>query len=264
MRALRDFLLAPAPSEPPERAVRAPRAVLTTRRGRAGAVRALLDFVLAPPATAGRADPLEAEAHAASAAGESLAAPTAPVCAAVLCAATDARALGIAAAALLARRHRAPCALVCVWTAECAPAADPSSRPPAARAARRLAAALGAHRLDALACGRAAVVTLPVDPAGAVAAAGRAAAVAGAAPAVLVLGGPRLEALDGLLADCDRVIVAGRAGDEDVAPLAVAGLGPLADRTAAATVTLGPVGRALAASGLGVPAALRRALEEAR
>jgi hypothetical protein len=151
--------------------------------------------------------------------------------------------------------------VACVWTADGLPHAEPASQLPAGRAARRLVASLGAHGLDATACGRAAVVALPADPGAAVATAGRAAAVAGAAPPVLVLGGPRAEAFDAALADCDRVLVLGRDGDDAVAPLAVAAL---AGRAAAATVTLGPATRALAAAGLAVPASLRRALEDRR
>jgi hypothetical protein len=89
--------------------------------------------------------------------------------------------------------------------------------------------------------------------------------VAGAAQVVLVLGGARAEAFDALLADADRVLVLGReGGDEALAPLAVAGLGPLGGRAVTATVPLGPATRTLAAAGLAVPARLRRALEDGR
>ncbi|HEX2105985.1 MAG TPA: hypothetical protein VHF51_20205, partial [Solirubrobacteraceae bacterium] len=87
---------------------------------------------------------------------------------------------------------------------------------------------------------------------------------AGPAPAVLVLGGARGEAFDPLLAACDLILVLAPAGgDEALATLAVAGLGPLARRAVACTVTFGPAGRALAAAGLGVSPALRRALSAA-
>src|SRR6185295_9662649 len=82
---------------------------------------------------------------------------------AVLSAAEDARAVGVAAAGILARRARAACALACVWTAPEAHG-HPEARPPAGRASRRLAAALSARGLDAHPCGRAAVVALPPDP----------------------------------------------------------------------------------------------------
>jgi hypothetical protein len=263
MRALRDFLLAPA-AEPAHRAPAAASSGARSDRGRRGAaldLRALRDFLLAPPATSA-ADSDGAEAPAAPAAASASAAPAAV---AVLCAAGDARALGVATATLLARRHRMPCAVACVWTAAAAELPPASSRPPAGRASRRLAAALAGRGLDAMACGRVAVVTLPADAESARAAAGRAFAAAGAAPTVLVLGGPRDDAFDALLADCDRVLVLARAGgDAALASLAVAGLGPVAGRAATATVTFGPVARALAAAGLAVPPALRGALAGTR
>jgi len=180
---------------------------------------------------------------------------------AVLSAAEDARAVGVAAAGILARRARAACALACVWTA---PEAHrhPEARPPAGRASRRLAAALSARGLDALPCARAAIVALPSDPGEAVAAAGRAVAAAGAAPAVLVLGGPRAAAFDDLLAAQDRVLVVTRPGTADViGALAVAGLPAAGPPRETCALALGPVGRALAAGGLATPAALRRALD---
>jgi len=180
---------------------------------------------------------------------------------AVLSAAEDARAVAVAAGGILARRARTACALACVWTAP-APHRHPEARPPAGRASRRLATALSARGLDAFPCGRAAVVALPPDPREAVAAAGRAAAAAGAAPAVLVLGGPRAPAFDDLLAAQDRVLVVTRPDAADaIGALAVAGLPALGPARATCALALGPVGRALAASGLATPAALRRALD---
>jgi hypothetical protein len=266
MSALRDFLLAPPASEPADRSVRVARArpaVRPARPSAPGLFHALRDLLVAPPAA--RDAPPADEALGARTVCPTAIAAAAPASVAVLCAAADARALGVAAATLLARRHRAPSALACVWTADDPGRADAGSRPPASRAARRLVAALGAHGLEAAACGRAALVALPADAGGAVAAAGRAAAVAGAAPVVLVLGGARAEAFDALLADADRVLVLGReGGDEALAPLAVAGLGPLGGRAVTATVPLGPATRTLAAAGLAVPARLRRALEDGR
>src|SRR6185312_11336734 len=125
--------------------------------------------------------------------------------------AADARAVGVAVATLLARRRRAACGLACVWTAAEA-AAHPDGRPPAGRAARRLAAALAGRGLAARAYGRAAVVALDADPAAALAGAGRAAAAAGEAPVVLVLGGPRPAAFDAQLAEQDAVLVLTRPG----------------------------------------------------
>jgi hypothetical protein len=226
-------------------------------------MRALRDFVLAPPAAAapeGGVAPAETLSRPVAAPATARAA-TAPASLAVLCSAADARALAIGAATVLARRHRVPCALACVWTAPGIEHRTPEARPPAARAARRLASALGARGLEAVACGRAVAVTLPGDPAHAVPAAVRAGAAAGSAPVAIALGGPREDAFDALLADCDRILVAARGeGDGAVAALAVAGLGPLAARAVARTVALGPAARSLAAAGLGVPPALRRAL----
>ena len=232
MRALRDFLLAPPPA----------RASLRSGPGR------LRDLVMAPP-------PNEAARRSVAAA------PAAPAALGLLCAAEDARALGVAAATLLARRARAGCGLACVWTHP-EPERQLEARCPGSRAARRLAAVLHARGLDALACGRAAVVALPAELAEAVAAAVRAGAAAGAAPAVLVLGGPRDRAFDGLLVEQDRVLLITRPGaDAALAQLALAGLRSLAAPSVAHAVALGPAARAAAAAGLAVPAAMRRALD---
>ena len=180
---------------------------------------------------------------------------------AVLSASEDARAVAVAAAGILARRARAACALACVWTAP-EGHRHPQARPPAGRASRRLAAALCARGLDALPCGRAAVVALPPDPGEAVAAAGRATAAAGAAPAVLALGGPRAAAFDDLIAGQDRVLVVTRPGGAGaIGALAVAGLPTGGPPHETCAVALGTVARALAAGGLATPAALRRALD---
>jgi hypothetical protein len=237
-------------------------------------VRALRDFLLAPAggASAGAAGRREAWGKAsarsaasasasASAAAAAAAAAAAPGAVAVLCTAEDARALGVAAAGVVARRARASCALVCVWTTADAHARS-DARPPASRAARRLAAALAGRGLDALGCGRAAVVALPADPDEALTAAGRACAAAGVAPAVLVLGGPRPATFDDVLAAQDRLVVVSRPGvDAAIAALARAGLPAGAPPCHACTVGLGALGRAAAAAGLATPAALRRALD---
>jgi hypothetical protein len=271
MRALREFLLAPPGPAGPVDAAGAgvgrrhgpgPRGGGGARRSagsdgavaaRRGLSRALTGLVLRPPESAapdgsvGLSAMFKREASAGALA--------------VLCAAEDARAVAVAAAVVLARRRRAACAVACVWTAP-EVHRHPDARPPAGRAARRLAAVLSARGLDALACGRVAVIALPSDPAEAVACAGRAGAAAGAAPAVLVLGGPRAAAFDDLLAAQDRVLVVTRPGAADtIAPLALAGLpagGPPHETFA---VALGPLGRALAAGGVAVPSALRRALD---
>jgi hypothetical protein len=232
----------------------ASRAVRSSSRGRRGPAAGLADlFVHRPEAAAAR--------DAATDVTAVLPAEMTVTALAVLCAADDARAVGVAAAGLLARQARAACALACVWTAP-EPHRHPEARPPAARAARRLGGALSARGLDALPCGRAAVVALPPDPGEAVTATGRAAAAAGAAPAVLVLGGPRTAAFDDLLAAQDRVLVVTRPdAAEAIAALAAAGLPPAGPPHERCTLALGPVGRALAASGLATPPALRRALD---
>jgi len=218
-------------------------------------MRVLRDFVLAP---AGVEPPARAQ-RAPAATAEDAFTRALPATVALLCAPGDARALGVAAAALLARRRRAPCGLACVWTG---PEAQrhPEARAPAARAARRLATALGARGLDAVAGGRAVVVALPADPAEAASAAGRACAAAGAAPTILVVAGPRDDAFDTLLAGCDRALVVARPGaDEAVGALAVARLGMLVP-SAFASVRLSAPARALAAAGVAVTPGLRRVL----
>ena len=257
MRALREFLLAPpvgAAADARARSRGAPLGGVTRRaagpgsRGHGGAA-GLADLFVH------RSEPIAPDVTAMFAAEVSVGA------LAVLSAAEDARAVAVAAAGILARRARAACALACIWTA---PEAHrhPEARPPAGRASRRLAAALCARGLDALPCGRAAVVALPPDPGEAVAAATRAAAAAGAAPTVLALGGPRAAAFDDLLAAQDRVLVVTRPDTADaIGALAIAGLPALGPPRVTCALALGPVGRALAASGLATPAALRPALD---
>jgi hypothetical protein len=218
----------------------------------------LRDFLLAPPGAAS----VELEPPARRGRGRALSAarPAAvvPDTVAVLCAAEDARAVGVAAAGLLARRARTACGLACVWTGAAAPR-RPEMRASAGRAARRLAVALEGRGLAADACGRAVVVALDGDQAAALAAAGRAAAAAGDAPVVLALGGPRPETFDGLLAEQDRLLVLTRPGaDAAISALALAGL---PDGALAHPVSLGAAGRTLAAAGYAVPGALRRALD---
>jgi hypothetical protein len=224
-------------------------------------VRALRDFLLAPPGAASLDTPVGARLVSPVPVGRSAAATPAAV--AVLCDAADARAVGVAVAALLARRARAACGLACVWTAS-PPPAHPDARPPASRAARRLAAALAGRGLTVRACGRAAVIALDADPAAARAGAGRAAAAAGTAPVVLVLGGPRPAAFDALLAEQDAVLVLTRPGaDPAIAALAAGGLPEAGPARAVRALALGPAARALSAAGLAIPAPVRRALDAA-
>jgi hypothetical protein len=183
---------------------------------------------------------------------------------AIVCAAEDARAVGVSAAALLARRRRAPCGVACLWTPTGTAQSD--SRPTAAAGARRLAAALDARGVDATGCGRAVTVTLPADPAEAVVTARRALAAAGQAPTVVVLGGPRHAALDVLLADQRRVVVlarGARAPGDHLMALAMSGLSSVAEVAVAEPIALGAAARAAAASGVAIPPALRRALSGA-
>ena len=180
---------------------------------------------------------------------------------ALVCASEDAAALGVAAAAILARRHRADCALACVWAPEGVSRGAGEGRPLAGRAARRLATALVARDVPGTARGRL-VIALPAgEPATAAPAAARALAAAGAAPTVLALGGPREPAFDALLADQDLVVVATRpSASGPLAELALAAVADVATRAVACEVGPTPAGRLLATAGLRIPPALRRAL----
>ena len=187
--------------------------------------------------------------------------PAAPALA-ILCPAGDARAVAVAAASAQARRSRSSSGLAALWTPD---GADlrPDARPLAAASARRLAASLSARGLSATACHRAALVGLPADPSEAVPAARRAFAAAGDAPAVLVLGGPRGELFDPLLAEHDVALVLARDdGPGTLTALAVAGLEALGPRVLARPLALGPAARALVLSGAGVPAGVRRLFAE--
>jgi hypothetical protein len=225
----------------------------------------LRDFLLAPPGAAAVEHP--AGGRLAGVGGlarnddRSATALAVPSAVAVLCSAEDARAAGVAVAVLLARRVRAACGLACIWTAP-EPHRHPEARAPASRGARRLAATLEGRGLAARACGRAVAVALEADPAAALAGAGRASAAARAAPTVLVLGGPRPAAFDALLAEQDQLLVLSRPGAEAaVGALALAGLPAAGPPRSVCTVGLGPAARALAATGLAVPAPLRGAFD---
>jgi hypothetical protein len=113
---------------------------------------------------------------------------------------------GVAAAALAlalmaARRER--CAVVCRWEPrEVAPRAGA-----AAPAARRLAERLARRGTQAAARGRLVAVALPAAPDAARAEAERVLAAVEETPVVLLMAGPRPEALDPLLATLDRLVV---------------------------------------------------------
>lgn len=180
--------------------------------------------------------------------------PRTPACLAVLAPAADGAALGAALALALARRERAPAALVCLW----APGGGrPSWRAPALPAAARLARVLAARGHDARSTGRLAVVRLAAPCEQAAAEALRASAAAGSAPAVLALAGPRAAAFDELLAQQDHVVVAVAPGaDPALARLAVAGL----ERATACEVPPAHPARSLAAAGVALLPSARRAL----
>jgi hypothetical protein len=147
--------------------------------------------------------------------------------------------------------------LVCVW-----PPGDVRPRLPATARARRLAARLEARGVTALACGRLVGVPLPGPAAEAVAVSQRAVAAARVATAV-VLAGPRDDDLDALLALQDAVVLVLRdAPDSPLVRLAVAGLAATPAPVVTVPAPSGPA-RALAASGLVAPRALRSALEPA-
>lgn len=182
--------------------------------------------------------------------------PRAPASLAVLAPPADAPALGAALALALARRAHAPAALVCVW----APVAGrPLWRAPALPAAARLAAALVARGHDARGSGRLVVVRLASQCDRAASEALRASAAAASVPVVLALAGPRAAAFDALLAQQDLVVVAVAPGAEPaLARLAVAGL----ERGVACEVPPAHAARALAAAGVALLPAARRALAE--
>jgi hypothetical protein len=210
-------------------------------------LRALRDLVLVPErgAVGGEAAPVGLRAG--SAAGP-------PPAVAVVADAADARAVGAAAALLAAGAARLPCALLCVCVVGTEPAGEPRVRGWAAPAARRLARSLGARGVPAGAAGRLVSASLAATPAGAAAAdrALAAAARAGAA-AVVAVGGPRDDTLDGVIARCDGAVAVLRPGRRPLGGLAVAGLEALGVPAVAAVATVGPSARALAGLGLTTP-----------
>jgi hypothetical protein len=157
----------------------------------------------------------------------------------------------------LALAGGAGCGLVAVWPGE-----DLLPRLPAARAARRLAARLGARGLTAVPSGRLARVGLPADPTVAVAAAQRAVAAADV-PAAVAVAGPRGDELDALLVLQDAVVLALRTpADDPLVRVATAGLAELGVPVAAVRAPVG-LARKLATAGLVSSPALRAALQQA-
>jgi hypothetical protein len=184
-------------------------------------------------------------------------APPAP-CVGVIATPRRGLAIGSGVALVVARGVRARRALVCAW-----PGGDwatPALQAPAGGGARRLRRSLAARGIDATATGSLVRTVLPENPEDAVATAERALAAA-AAPAVLVLAGPRPEILDELLLAQDAIVVA---ADPDANPcvvdLAVATLNARHPAVSACTLALGPVGRALAAAGATAPLGASRPL----
>jgi hypothetical protein len=261
MRALRDFLLEPAPARPPtaSRPAAARPALDPPSAATAGSPR------WEEPAGAGAPDAAPARPSGRDAAARpALARPrvaAVPPGVAVLCAHAQAWALGAAVALVLRRRARARAGLVVVWAQP--PGAHPAFTVAAAPAARRLAATLAGRGLEAHATGMLAVVVVPGGPAQAAAAAARAIAAAGAAPSVLALG-CRDTRFDALLGEQDRVLVAVPPGtDAALAALAVAGLASVAADVRACHVEPSPLARTVTASGTWVPPTIRRPLSEA-
>ena len=228
MKALRDFLVEPAPARSPT---------------------ASLPDGTRPPGAA--ADATRARSRSAAV----------PPGVAVLCPPGHALPLGAAVALLLRRSARARAGLVVVWAQP--HAARAASGLAAAPAARRLAATLVARGLDAHATGRLAVVRAPADPVQAVAVAARAIAAAGPAPTVLALG-RRDQRFDALLGEQDRVLVAASpVAEAALVSLALAGLAAVAREARACHVEPSPLARAVVASGAWVPPTVRRPLGEA-
>ena len=200
---------------------------------------ALKDFLLAPAPTPAPA-PARAT-HVARGSQPSLA---------VVAPAPLLRATGCAAAVALARRARAPRALVCTYTG-----ADPAARTP--RTARdALGASLDARGIATQRRGRVLVAELPGDPAAAARTA--AVAVAVAAPCVVAVA-LRAAALDEVLAGCDAVLVVAP-GDGTLAQLTCASAAALGPAVACVAAPAGVVARGLSVAGLAAPAGLRRAI----
>jgi hypothetical protein len=197
----------------------------------------------------------------------------------VVCERADGAALGAAAALLLLARHRLPTAVVALHRAPPVPGAvalverhgdapgppRPEVRPWTLPAPRRLASALCARRLPAVATGRLATVALPDEPDDVLAAAECVAVTAAALPAatVVVVAGPRAGALDEVLARCDAVLVVTPPQRTTVAGLAADALAALGVPVTSATAAVRAPARALGAAGLVASPDLRAALTPA-
>lgn len=177
-----------------------------------------------------------------------------PPAVAVLAPPAHAPALGAALGLALARVHRSPLAVLCLWSPQPARA---GWRAPAMPAATRVAAALTLRGHDATAAGRLAVVRLGTSCEEAASQALRVSAVAASAPTVVALAGPRAAAFDELLAMQDLVVVAlATESDPALAHLATAGLA----RALTCPVPPADPGRRLAAAGLALLPSTRRVI----
>jgi hypothetical protein len=196
------------------------------------------------------------------AAARPAAAAPAPPSVGLLCRPGDALGTGAALALSLARAARLGPPVLCLWRAE---PARPAWTAPVAPEARRGVAATSAHGLDVEGGGRLVRVTLPQDSRDAAVAAHRAAVVA-AGPVVHAIAGARDEAVDGLLAVQDGLVLVAHGGDDPVAELAQASLAALGPPVCSCHPVRGPA-RTLAAAGIrtaAMRAQLGLALEPAR
>jgi hypothetical protein len=172
---------------------------------------------------------------------------------ALLCPPEDAAALGSAVALSLARRAKAPIALLLLWRPGWPSASALGA--PSGRRGRALAASLRSRGLGATASGRLVRVELSDDPDAAVAAAARATAATDA-PAAFACAGPRTDALDELLRNQDLVLLAAAEPEGPLVELALDRIAELGAPVAAIRAGLPPVSRALALAGLTPPTSM--------
>jgi hypothetical protein len=175
--------------------------------------------------------------------------------AAVLGAPRESALAAVALALALCRAGRWPCGLAAFWRT-----GDAAARLPAYPAARRAAARLRAHGIEAAPSLRLVRVALPDAPAQAAAIAQRTIAAA-PSPVAVALGGARVPEIDALLGVQDVIVLACRP-DEDpaLARIASESLSGLAAPVVACRIAPGLAGRVLAMAGAGVPAGLRGSL----
>jgi hypothetical protein len=175
--------------------------------------------------------------------------------AAVLGAPRESALAAVALALTLSRAGRWPCGLAAFWRT-----GEAATRLPAYPAARRTAARLRAHGIDAAPSLGLVRVALPDAPAQAAAIAQRTISAA-PSPAVIALAGARVPEIDALLRVQDVIVLACRR-DEDPALARIAGesLSGLAASVVACQIAPGLAGRVLGMTGAGVPRGLRGSL----